>query len=34
MTGQFSPLLLQYVREALDNKQQVILFQNAGDLLR
>ncbi|GAB7124505.1 primosomal protein N' [Bacteroides fragilis] len=28
MTGQFSPLLLQYVREALDNKQQVILFQN------
>lgn len=28
MTGQFSPLLLQYVREALDQKEQVILFQN------
>lgn len=28
MSGQFSPLLLKYIREALDNKQQVILFQN------
>lgn len=28
MTGQFSPLLLQYIREALDRKEQVILFQN------
>lgn len=28
MTGQFSPLLLEYVREALNNKEQVILFQN------
>lgn len=28
MQGQFSPLLLQYIREALDQKEQVILFQN------
>lgn len=28
MNGPFSPLLLQYVREALDRKEQVILFQN------
>ena len=28
MTGQFSPLLIQYIREALDQKEQVILFQN------
>lgn len=28
MVGQFSPLLLQYVREALEQKEQVILFQN------
>ena len=28
MTAQFSPLLLQKVREALENKEQVILFQN------
>jgi primosomal protein N' (replication factor Y) len=28
MSGQFSPLLLQYVREALDAQEQVILFQN------
>lgn len=28
MAGQFSPLLLQYMREALDRKEQVILFQN------
>ncbi len=28
MTGQFSPLLLEHIRQALDNKQQVILFQN------
>lgn len=26
--GPFSPLLLQYVREALEQKEQVILFQN------
>lgn len=28
MNGSFSPLLLQYVREALEKKEQVILFQN------
>ncbi|MBQ8501981.1 MAG: primosomal protein N' [Bacteroides sp.] len=28
MNGPFSPLLLQYVREALQQKEQVILFQN------
>ena len=28
MIGQFSPLLIQYIREALDQKEQVILFQN------
>lgn len=28
MAGQFSPLLLEYIREALDKKEQVILFQN------
>lgn len=28
MTAQFSPFLLQKTREALDNKEQVILFQN------
>lgn len=28
MSGPFSPLLLQYVREALEQKEQVILFQN------
>lgn len=28
MQGPFSPLLLQYVREALEQKEQVILFQN------
>ena len=28
MTGQFSPLLLENVRAALDRKEQVILFQN------
>lgn len=28
MTGPFSPLLLQYIREALEQKEQVILFQN------
>lgn len=28
MNGSFSPLLLQYVREALEQKEQVILFQN------
>ena len=28
MKGPFSPLLLQYVREALEQKEQVILFQN------
>lgn len=28
MAGPFSPLLLQYMREALDQKEQVILFQN------
>lgn len=28
MTAQFSPLLLQKIREALDQKEQVILFQN------
>lgn len=28
MNGPFSPLLLQYIREALKQKEQVILFQN------
>ncbi len=28
MSGQFSPLLLQYIRESLEQKEQVILFQN------
>ena len=28
MTGSFSPLLLQHVREAMERKEQVILFQN------
>lgn len=28
MVGQFSPLLIQYIKEALEQKQQVILFQN------
>lgn len=28
MNGPFSPLLLQYIRETLDQKEQVILFQN------
>ena len=28
MNGPFSPLLLQYVRQALEQKEQVILFQN------
>ena len=28
MTAQFSPFLLQKIKEALDNKEQVILFQN------
>ena len=28
MSGPFSPLLLQYIREALEQKEQVILFQN------
>ncbi len=28
MVGPFSPLLMQYIREALDQKEQVILFQN------
>lgn len=28
MTGRFSPLLLQKIHEALDQKEQVILFQN------
>ena len=28
MSGQFSPLLLAMMREALDNKEQIILFQN------
>lgn len=28
MSGHFSPFLLQKMREALDNKEQVILFQN------
>lgn len=28
MNGPFSPLLLQYAREALERKEQVILFQN------
>ena len=28
MNGPFSPLLLQYIREALEQKEQIILFQN------
>lgn len=28
MNGPFSPLLLQYMREALEQKEQIILFQN------
>ena len=28
MGGQFSPLLVQYMKEALEQKEQVILFQN------
>lgn len=28
MSGQFSPMLLEKIRTALDNKEQVILFQN------
>lgn len=28
MNGSFSPLLLQHIREALERKEQVILFQN------
>lgn len=28
MTGQFSPLLLEHIHQALENKEQVILFQN------
>lgn len=28
MVGQFSPLLVQYMKEALEQKEQVILFQN------
>ncbi len=28
MNGPFSPLLLQYVREALERQEQIILFQN------
>ncbi|ADV43040.1 primosomal protein N' [Bacteroides helcogenes] len=28
MNGPFSPLLLQYIREALEQREQVILFQN------
>ena len=28
MKGPFSPLLLQYIREALERREQVILFQN------
>lgn len=28
MNGQFSPFLLEHVRKALENKEQVILFQN------
>ncbi len=28
MSGPFSPLLMQYIREALEQKEQVILFQN------
>jgi len=28
MAGQFSPLLIENIRKALDNKEQVILFQN------
>lgn len=28
MSGPFSPLLMQYIKEALEQKEQVILFQN------
>ena len=28
MVAQFSPLLIQYMKEALEQKEQVILFQN------
>lgn len=28
MVGQFSPLLVQYMKEALERKEQIILFQN------
>ncbi|KAA6315831.1 Primosomal protein N', partial [termite gut metagenome] len=28
MIGQFSPLLLEHIREALEKKEQIILFQN------
>ncbi|KAA6304204.1 primosomal protein N', partial [termite gut metagenome] len=28
MNGQFSSLLLEYIREALEKKEQIILFQN------
>lgn len=28
MTGQFSPLLISHIREALERKEQIILFQN------
>lgn len=34
MTAQFSPLLLQKIREALDQKEQVILFQNRREIGR
>lgn len=34
MTAQFSPLLLQKIREALEHKEQVILFQNRRGLHR
>lgn len=34
MTGPFSPMLLQQMREALERKEQVILFRTDGDLLR
>ena len=32
MVGQFSPLLVQYMKEALEQKEQVILFQNKSRL--
>lgn len=34
MTGPFSPMLLQQMREALDRKEQVILFRTGGGLPR